>query len=101
MSKLKDDPPAEEPVVDAAAEEIVDPTPSDVEDFLPDSTDLVLSDPGDDDELAWVMDRHDVEQVMMEIQRRALGVWIYDLPGDGGKRRRELSYKGVRDIVSL
>lgn len=80
---------------------MVEIRPEDVEEFLPDAADLVLHDPSDENELVWVLDRHDVEQILMEVQRRALKVWIYDIPGDGGKRRRELSYKGVRDIIAL
>jgi hypothetical protein len=83
---------------DATAEEI---RPEDVEPFLPESQDLVLHDTGDDQEIAWVLDRHDVEQILLEVQQRALKVWVYDIPGDRGTRRRELSYKGVRDIVHL
>lgn len=87
----------DEVAIDGTVDEV---RPEDVEPFLPESTDLVVHDPGDDGEIAWVMDRHDVEQVMQEIQHRALKVWVYDIPGDGG-RRRELSYKGVRDVVGL
>lgn len=91
-----------DPKEEAVAEvEEIDPTPADIEQFLPESTDLVVHDPRDDQELAWVLDRHDVEQILMEVQRRALKVWVYDLPGERGKRRRELSYKGARDIVQL
>lgn len=76
--------------------------PDDIEQFMPSATDMVLHDRTDDNELVAVLDRHDVEQIVMEIQRRALKVWIYDIPGEsGGARRKELSYKGVRDVVGL
>lgn len=76
-------------------------TPDNIEEFLPDSVELALHDPHDEHDVITVLDRHDVEQIVMEIQRRALKVWVYDLPGERGKRRRELSYKGVRDVVAL
>lgn len=90
---------ADEPAVDATAEDI---TAEEIETALPPATDLVVHDPSDDAEMVWVLDRHDVAQIVSEVQHRAMRVWVYDLPASGGGgRRRELSYKGVRDIVGL
>lgn len=84
---------AEIPVADLTADEI--------EQYMPSTSEMVIHDRRDENEIVAVLDRHDVEQIVMEIQRRALTVWVYDIPGEGQSRLRELSYKGARDVVAL
>ena len=45
-----------------------------------------------------VMDAHDVDQIINEMQGRLLDVALYDF-SSGGQRQTELSWKGVRECV--
>lgn len=67
-------------------------------DYAPAKAELVVSEPG---EVFAVLDRHDEEQILAEMQRRVLDVTLYDFPGEGGKLIVDLSYNGVRECIHL
>lgn len=82
--------------------EVLDALPQEVQDYL-DRSELAVRDPTDESEVVQVVDAHDRALMLAEIQGAALEVWVYDLPPAqaGGKRRQELSYKGVRGCTEI
>lgn len=89
--------PEEEPEeVDAAAVED-GPAPElapAVDEFLPGA--MTVADPGDKQELMVVMDNHDTEMLLAQVQSAALRKWVYQLPGGKGTG---LTVHAVQDIV--
>lgn len=76
-----------EAVIAAVAEE--------AEEFKPPARDLVVTPERD---IYRVMDRADEQQILEEIQGRALDVMVYSFES-GGKQLTDLSYAGVREVV--
>lgn len=74
---------------------------SPAEEFKPSGLELVVSDPGDEQQVFVVLDRHDEEQIIEEFQRRALKVMLYDFTNKAGKRMLDLSYQGVNEGIRL
>lgn len=66
----------------------------------PSGTDLVVHEPGNDQEVLAVVDRHDEAMIVEELQRRALSVMLYDFNLGGGKVI-DLSYLGVNEAVRV
>jgi len=66
-----------------------------IEEYMPDSAELVLRDPDDEHERFLVMDAHDVAQMVQWAQESALRKWVYELP-DG---KLGLSIHGVQDLI--
>lgn len=98
-------------VVDSDAEEIAAPG---VEDYTgmagrvrgehevtvgPFGTELVVSSSGED--LWRVLDAHDEELILRELENRALPTLLYDFEGAGRTRMTDLSIYGVRECVRL
>lgn len=74
-----------------------DPDP---EDYRPAGQDLVVSPDAPEHEVFVVLDAHDEDLILQELQRRALKVLLYDFPKDG-TRLVDLSYAGVLECVRL
>jgi hypothetical protein len=72
----------------------------DPEDYRPAGQDLVISPDAPDHEVFVVLDAHDEDLILQELQRRALKVLLYDFPKDGS-RIVDLSYAGVLECVRL
>lgn len=92
----------EEPI-EGSAEEIVAAAEEagleahDADEFKPAGAELVVA-PGRD--VYRVMDRHDEEQILDELQGRPVGEMVYSFsPSGGGKAVTDLSYGGVREVV--
>lgn len=75
-------------------------TPAEAEDFRPRGTDLVVADPSDEHEVFLVLDRHDEDLIVQELQRRVVRTMLYDFT-QGGSRLVDLSSKGVNECVRL
>lgn len=84
-------------VVDGEVEPDMADAAAEIEDFMPQGTDLALADPGDQHEVAIVMDAHDVELLLTRVQGSALKKWVYRLP-DG---QEGLTVSAVQDVTQL
>jgi hypothetical protein len=72
----------------------------DEEPEAPAGKDLVVADPTDRHEVFVVLDRHDEDLIVAEMQRRLTKTLLYDFPQDGS-RVVDLSVYGVRECVRL
>jgi hypothetical protein len=86
---------AQNPV--SAPAEVVDVDP---EDFKHPGRDLVVAPGAERHEVFEVLDAHDEDLILEEMQRRALKVMLYDFPQDGS-RVIDLSYQGVMECVRV
>lgn len=87
---------AQNPVA-APAPEVLDADP---DDFRPPAQELVVGPGADEHELFRVLDAHDEDLILQEMQRRALKVMLYDFE-QSGSRLVDLSYQGVNECVRL
>lgn len=94
---------ADDEAVDGQAEEVVLPPDgeregSDADDFKP-GADLMTVDESEPQDVFRVMDLADEEQILDELQGRALEVMVYSFTPRNGKRQTGLSYWGVAEAV--
>lgn len=61
---------------------------------------LVVTEPLDEQAVFTVLDKHDEQQILQELQDRALEVMLYDFTS-GGRRMVDLSLAGVREAIRL
>lgn len=84
--------------LDLAALEAV--TPADADDLRPAGAELVVADPSDEHEVFLVLDRHDEDLIVQELQRRVVKTMLYDFT-QAGSRLVDLSSKGVNECIRL
>lgn len=89
--------PALEHEVDAVSGQVVG---SDPEDYRPAPQDLVIAPGAERHEVLQVLDAHDEDMILQEVQRRALRTMLYDFP-QGGSKIIDLSYQGVNECVRV
>lgn len=88
--------PAQEPA--AGAQPIADALATEYE---PAGADLVIADPFDRAETIAVIDRHDEQMILQELQGRVLDVMLYSFPAGDGTTATDLSYQGVNECVRV
>jgi hypothetical protein len=94
--------PAAPSMTDEPDTQLDEPETVDVDDYKNAGGELVVADGAHPEADAFrVLDKHDEDQVLQEMQGRVLDVTLYDFPGEGGARNVDLSYAGVREVVHL